>query len=52
LNLAALLLTSMEILIIFFFRMYPLRSSVWLGVNQAPLPDGYHFVGHVANFSG
>ena len=53
LNLAALLLTSMEILIIlFFFRMDPLRSSVWLGVNQAPLPDGYLFVGHVAIFWG
>jgi uncharacterized MAPEG superfamily protein len=53
LNLAALLLTSMEIfIIVFFFRIGPLRSSVWLRVNQAPLPDGYHFVGHVANFSG
>jgi hypothetical protein len=51
LNLAALLLTSIEILIIvFFFRMDPLRSSVWLGVKQAPLPDGYPFVGHVAIF--
>jgi hypothetical protein len=50
LNLAALLLTSIEILIIFFFRMDPLRSSVWLSVKQAPLPDGYLFVGHVAIF--
>src|SRR5215211_3733722 len=51
LNLAALLLTSMEILIIlFFFRIDPLRSSVWLGVKQAPLPYGYLFVGHVAIF--
>jgi hypothetical protein len=49
LNLAALLLTSMEIFItLFFFRIDPLRSSVWLGVKQAPLPDGYLFVGHVA----
>src|SRR5215204_2965716 len=48
LNLAALLLTSIEILIIFFFfRMDPLGSSVWLGVKQALLPDGYLFVGHV-----
>jgi hypothetical protein len=53
LNLAALLLTSIEIfIIVFFFRMDPLRSSVWLGVKQAPLPDGYLFVGHVAIFSG
>src|SRR5215207_8644886 len=51
LNLVAPLLTSIEILIIFFFfRMDPLRSSVWLGVKQAPLPDGYLFVGHVAIF--
>jgi hypothetical protein len=53
LNLAALLLTSMEIFIIlFFFRIYPSRSSVWLGVKQVRLPDGYPFVGHVAIFSG
>jgi hypothetical protein len=52
LNLAALLLTSIEILIIFFFRIGPLRSSVWLAVKQAPLPDGYLFVGHVAIFFG
>jgi hypothetical protein len=52
LNLAALLLTSMEIFIIlFFFRIDPLRR-VWLGAKQAPLPDGYLFVGHVAIFSG
>ena len=51
LNLAALLLTSMAIFIIlFFFHIDPSRSSVWLGVNQAPLPDGYLFVGHVAIF--
>jgi hypothetical protein len=50
LNLAALLLTSMAIFIIVFFRIYPLRSSVWLAVKQAPLPDGYLFVGHVAIF--
>ena len=51
LNLAARLLTSMEIFIIdFFFRMDPLRSSVWLGVKKAPLPDGYLFVGQVAIF--
>ena len=53
LNLAALLLTSMAIFIIlFFFRIDPLRSSVWLGVKQVRLPDGYLFVGHVAIFSG
>jgi hypothetical protein len=53
LNLVALLLTSIEIfIIIFFFRMDPSRSSVWLGVKQVPLPDGYVFVGHVAIFSG
>jgi hypothetical protein len=53
LNLAALLLTSMAIFIIFvFFRMDPLRSSVWLGVKQVRLPDGYPFVGHVAIFFG
>jgi hypothetical protein len=41
----------MEIFIIrFFFRIGPLRSSAWLGVNQARLPDGYSFVGHVAIF--
>ena len=51
LNLAALLLTSIEIFImLFFFRIYRLRSSVWLGVKQSPLPDGYLFVGHVAIF--
>jgi hypothetical protein len=51
LNLAALLLTSMAIFImLFFFRIGPLRSSVWLGMKQAPLPDGYPFVGHVAIF--
>jgi hypothetical protein len=51
LNLAALLLTSMEIFImLFFFRVDPLRRSVWLGVKQAPLPDGYLLVGHVAIF--
>jgi uncharacterized MAPEG superfamily protein len=49
LNLAVLLLTSMAIFIIYcFFRIDPLRSSVWLGVKQVPLPDGYVFVGHVA----
>jgi hypothetical protein len=53
LNLAALLLTSIEIFIIlFFFRIYPLRSSVWLGVKQAPLPDGHPLVGHLAIFFG
>src|SRR5918995_5939159 len=36
LNLAAPLLTSMEIFIILFFRIYQLGRSVWLGVNQAP----------------
>ena len=51
LNLAALLLTSIEILIIFFFfRIGPLRSSVWPGVKQVRLPDGYPFVGQVAIF--
>jgi hypothetical protein len=51
LNLAALLLTSIEIFIIrFFFRIDPLRGSVWLGVKQVRLPDGYLFVGHVAIF--
>src|SRR5919112_3314629 len=50
LNLAALLLTSIEIFIIFFFfRIDSLRRSVWLGVKQVRLPDGYLFVGHVAN---
>jgi hypothetical protein len=39
LNLAALLLTSIEIFIIFFFRIDSLRS-VWLGVKQVHLPDG------------
>src|SRR5215217_8254663 len=53
LNLAALFLTSMEIFIIdFFFRIDPLRRSVWLGVKQVRLPDGYPFVGHLAIFSG
>ncbi len=51
LYLAVLLLTSMEIFIIrFFFRIGLSRRSVWLGVKQAPLPDGYLFVGHVAIF--
>jgi hypothetical protein len=51
LNLAALLLTSMEIFIIdFFFRIDSLRSSVWLGVKQVRLLDGYPFVGQVAIF--
>jgi hypothetical protein len=40
----------MEILIIFFFRIDQIRSSVWLGVKQVHLPDGYLFVGHVAIF--
>jgi hypothetical protein len=53
LNLAALLLTSIAIFImLLFFRIDPSRSSVWRGVKQAPLPDGYLFVGHVAIFSG
>src|SRR5919107_2120337 len=52
LNLAVLLLTSMAIfIIVFFFRIDPLRSRVSLGMEQAPLPDGYLFVGHVANLS-
>jgi len=50
LNLAALLLTSMAIFIIFFFHIDPLRSSVWLGVKQVCLPGGYPFVGYVAIF--
>jgi hypothetical protein len=51
LNLVAPLLTSMAIFFtLFFFRIYPLSSSVWLSVNQAPLPDGYPFVGHVVIF--
>jgi hypothetical protein len=51
LNLAALLLTSIEIFIICcFFRIDPIRSSVWLSVKQVHLPDGYPFVGHVAIF--
>ena len=51
LNLVAPVLTSMEIFItLFYFRIDALRSSVWLGVKQAPLPDGYLFVGHVAIF--
>jgi hypothetical protein len=50
LNLAALLLISIEIFIIFyFFRIDSLRS-VWLGVKQVRLPDGYPFVCHVAIF--
>src|SRR5215204_4312409 len=53
LNLAALLLTSMAIFFIFYlFRIDQIRSSVWLGVKQVRLPDGYLFVGHVAIFSG
>src|SRR5919107_439890 len=49
LNLAALLLTSMAIFIIYcFFRMDPLRGSVWLGVKQVRLPDGHLLVCHVA----
>jgi hypothetical protein len=41
LNLVAPLLTSMEIFItLFYFRIDALRSSVWLSVKQAPLPDG------------
>jgi hypothetical protein len=52
LNLAALLLTSIAILIIVFFSRIDLsRSSVLLGVKQVRLPDGYLFVGHVAIFS-
>ena len=51
LNLVAPLLTSMEIFItLFYFRIDALKSSVWLGVKQALLPDGYLFVGHVAIF--
>jgi hypothetical protein len=51
LNLVAPLLTSMAIFFtLFFFRINPLRRSVWLGVNQAPLPDGHPLVGHVAIF--
>ena len=50
LNLAALLLTSMEIFIMLFFRIDPFRSSVWPGVKQVRLPDGHPFVGHVAIF--
>jgi hypothetical protein len=40
----------MVIFIMLFFRIDPLRSSVWLGVKQVRLPDGYLFVGHVAIF--
>ena len=41
LNLVAPLLTSTAIFFtLFFFRIYPLRSSVWWGVKQVPLPDG------------
>jgi hypothetical protein len=41
----------MEIFIInFLFRIDLLRRSVWLGVKQVRLPDGYPFVGHVAIF--
>jgi hypothetical protein len=51
LNLVAPLLTSMAIFImLFFFRIDPLRRSVWLGVKQVRLPDGYLFVGHLAIF--
>jgi hypothetical protein len=51
LYLVALLLTSMAIFtILFFFRIDPLRGSVWLGLKQVHLPDGYLFVGHVAIF--
>src|SRR5215211_270774 len=50
LNLAALLLTSMVIFIMLFFRIDPSRSSVWPGVKQVRLPDGYLFVGQVAIF--
>src|SRR5829696_10421063 len=51
LNLVAPLLTSIEIFIMLLvFRIYPSRSSVWLGMKQARLPDGYLFVGHVAIF--
>jgi hypothetical protein len=51
LNLVAPLLTSMAIFFtLFFFRICSLRSSVWWGVKQAPLPDGHLFVGHVAIF--
>jgi hypothetical protein len=51
LNVVAPLLTSIAIFImLFFFRVYPLRSSVWPGVKQVPLPDGYLFVGYVAIF--
>jgi hypothetical protein len=39
-------------IILFFFRIDPLRRSVWLGVKQVRLPDGYPFVGHVAIFFG
>src|SRR5918995_5634630 len=40
LNLVVPLLTSMAIFFIFFFfRIGLLRSSVWLRMNQAPLPD-------------
>src|SRR5918993_6080490 len=53
LNLVAPLLTSMAIFFtLFFFRICSLRSSVWWGVNQAPLPDGHPLVGHVAIFFG
>jgi hypothetical protein len=51
LNLVAPLLTSMAIFFtLFFFRIDPLRSSVWLDVNQAPLPDGHPLLGHLAIF--
>jgi hypothetical protein len=37
-------------IMLFFFRIDPLRSSVWLGVKQVRLPDGYPFVDHLAIF--
>jgi hypothetical protein len=37
-------------IILFFICMDPLRSSEWLGVNQAHLPDGYLLAGHLAIF--
>jgi hypothetical protein len=41
LNLVAPLLTSIEIFFtLFFFRISSSISSVWWGLNQAPLPDG------------
>ena len=42
LNLAAPLFTSIEIFIIIFcFRIGPLRRSVWVVVEEAHLPHGY-----------